>query len=112
MRPLSPGRKDQRIAIRARAAGVDALGQESTTWQTLAMVWAEAQPIRGREYFAAGQAQSQVDVRFRINFRADVQPTHQVLWRTQPYDIVSVIDVDGKRQHLELMCSQGARDGR
>lgn len=112
MRALSPGRKDQYVTIRRRETGVDALGQESTTWQTLAAVWAEAQPMRGREYFAAGQAQSQVDVRFRINFRTDVLPTHQVMWRAQPYDVVSVIDVDGKRQHLELMCATGARDGR
>lgn len=112
MRFLAPGDMDQLITLRQRAAGVDALGQESTTWQTVRQVYARARPLRGREYFAAGQTQSEVTVVFMIHFADDVLPTWQVLWRGQPYDIVSVIDAEGAREHLELMCASGARDGR
>jgi SPP1 family predicted phage head-tail adaptor len=112
MKPLSAGEKDQYITLRQRASGVDSLGQESTTWNTVAQVWAQALPLRGREYFAAGQAQSEATVKFRIDFRTDVQPTWQVLWRSQAHDIVHVADVEGRRTVLELMCATGARDGR
>lgn len=112
MKPLSAGEKDQFVTIQKRSTGVDALGQASETWGTHVQLWVQALPVRGREYFAAGQTQSEVAVRFRADFREDILPTMRVLWRSVPHDIVSVIDVEGARTVLELMCTTGARDGR
>lgn len=109
---LHPAQLDQRVTLRQRAAGVDGLGQASGAWQDVATVWAQVQPLRGREYFAAGQLQAEVSVRMRIRWRAGVVPTMRADWRGVPHDIVSVVDVDGARVVLELMCAQGVRDGR
>lgn len=109
---LNAGQLDQRITLQARASGVDALGQESTTWQDGITCWASAEPLRGREFFAAGQAQSQIDVRFRIRWRTGIVPTMRVQWRSEPYDIVAVIEPRGASDVLELMCVSGGRDGR
>lgn len=106
------GRLNQRVTLQQRAAGVDALGQELTTWSDVATVWAEVQPLRGREYFAAGQLQSAVDVRVRIRWRAGVVPAMRVVWRGEPMEIVSVIEPDAAKVSLELMCVSGVRDGR
>lgn len=106
------GRLNQRVTLQQRTAGVDALGQELTTWSDVATVWAEVQPLRGREYFAAGQMQATVDVRIRIRWRAGVVPSMRALWRGQPHEIVSVIEPDGAKSMLELMCVSGVRDGR
>lgn len=103
--------RDQ-VVLQARAAGVDAHGQESTSWTTLATVWAKAEPLRGRDFFAAGQTQSAVTTRFAIRWRADLTGAHRVLWRGVPYDIDGQpIDVDGRRHTLEMMCQTGVRDG-
>ena len=110
--PLNAGDLDQRITVQTRAAGVDAHGQASTDWSTAFECWAKAEPLRGREFFAAGQAQSQVDVRFKIRRRTGVVPTMRVLWRGVPHDIVSVIEPNGAKEALELMCMTGGRDGR
>lgn len=112
MRTLTPSVRDQRVTLQQRVAGVDARGQAVNTWSDVATVWAQVQPLRGREFFAAGQMQSVVDVRIRINYRADVQPTWRVLWRNRAHDVSGVIDVDGKRQQLELMCASGSGDAR
>lgn len=114
MKPLSAGQKDQLIRLQRRIPGTgrDAVGQAADAFADAVSVWAQAEPIRGRELFAAGQAQTEVEVRFRIDFREDVQTTWRVIWRNQPHDIVHVIDVQGRRTVLELMCSTGARDGR
>ena len=109
---LNAGDLNQRITLQSKAAGVDALGQDSTTWSDVATVWAQAQPIRGREYFAAGQTQSEVSVRFRIRYRSGIDSTMRVLWNSQAHDIESVIDVNGARVALELMCLAGVKDGR
>jgi SPP1 family predicted phage head-tail adaptor len=103
----------ERITIEQRSAGVDALGQPLTTWATVATVWAKAEPLRGREFFAAGQLQGELSVKFTIRHRADVAETMRVLWRGQAHEIVAPpINVDGARDALELMCMQGVRDGR
>lgn len=109
---INAGRLSQRVTLQQRTAGVDALGQELTTWSDVATLWAEVQPLRGREYFAAGQLQSAVDVRVRIRWRAGVVPTMRVVWRGEPMEIVSVIEPDAAKVSLELMCVSGVRDGR
>ena len=106
------GNLDQRLTLRRRQSGVDVLGQESTSWTTLATVWGRAEPIRGREFFAAATVQSETAVRFTVRYRADLSPADQVLWRGQAHDIQSVIDVGGRKETLELMCMAGVKDGR
>jgi SPP1 family predicted phage head-tail adaptor len=108
----APGAFDQRITLQQRAATVDELGQPSETWVDLATVWAQAEPLRGREFFAAGAVQSEAAVRFRIRHRACISGAMRVLWRDVAYAIVAEpIDVDGGRHTLELMAAAGVRDG-
>ena len=109
---LNAGQLDRLIVLQQRAAGADSLGQANGAWQDVATVWAQVQPIRGVEYFAAGQTQNQVDVRFRIRRREGVTNQMRVLWRGVPHDIESVIEPNGGREQLELMCVSGVRDGR
>lgn len=109
---LNAGQLDQRITLQSRVAGVDALGQEAVTWSDVATVWAQAQPLRGREFFAAGQTQSEVAIRFRIRHRDDVTSTMRVLWRGVAHDVESVIELAGAQTALELMCLAGVRDAR
>jgi SPP1 family predicted phage head-tail adaptor len=111
---VSAGDRNQYIKLQKRAdASVDGHGHAAAAWTDVTSLWARARPLRGREYFAAGQTQAEVDVVFEINFRTDVLPTWRVVWRTQPYDIVSPpIDPYGRREKLELMCRTGERDGR
>jgi SPP1 family predicted phage head-tail adaptor len=111
---LKSGSLDQRLTLQQRAAGVSVdLGEAAGAWAGVATVWAQAQPLRGREFFASGQMQQALDVRFRIRWRAGVLASMRVLWRGEPYEIVGEpINVDGARVVLELMCVKGVRDGR
>lgn len=110
---ITAGQLDQRLTLQSRAAGVDVLGQASGAWTTVAEVWGRARPLRSREIFAAGQAQSVADVEFTIRYRTDIGTTWRVLWRGVPHDITGApIDVDGQRHWLELLATSGVRDGR
>lgn len=110
---IAAGDLSERITLQTRAAGQDSLGAPVGEWADTFAVWAHAEPIRGREYFASGQMQAAVDVRFTIRYRADVVETMRVVWRGEPYEIASPpINRDGARDVLELMCVKGIRDGR
>jgi SPP1 family predicted phage head-tail adaptor len=110
---LPAGLLTQRVTIQVSSANVDVLGQRVESWTTFATVWAQAQPLRGRELFASGQMQDAAEVRFRIRYLAGVTSAMRVLWRTVPHAIIGEpIDVDGAKHTLELMCAAGVRDGR
>lgn len=110
---LAAGDLRERVTIQQRAVSLDSIGENVGAWSELATVWASAEPLRGREYFAAGQQQQTVDVRFRIRYRADVTGSMRIVWRDVPHDVVGPpINVEGRREFLELMTVQGQRDGR
>lgn len=108
------GDLNQQIDIQHRADTVNGLGEAVPTWQALhAGVWAQHQPLRGRELLAANQLHAPVEARFRIRFRPGITPAMRVLHKGVAYDIVGQpVDVDGAGRTLEIMCTAGARDGR
>lgn len=106
------GALEHRVTLQQRVAGVNALGQATQSWAAIVDVWAAAEPLRGREFFAAGQTQSEVTARFTIRWRQGLTSAMRVVWRGQPYDVLAVIEPNGQRQLLELMCAQGVGDGR
>lgn len=109
---IAAGAMDQRITLQSPSSTVDGLGQRVETWTTEVALWASVQPLRGREFFAAGAINSEAQVRVRIRYRAGVTPAMRVLWRGVPHAIVAEpVDVSGGRHTLELLCSAGIRDG-
>ncbi|MBK8773118.1 MAG: phage head closure protein [Rhizobiales bacterium] len=109
---IAAGLMDQRITLQAPSASVDSLGQRVETWATVVALWANVQPLRGREFFAAGAINSEAQVRVRIRYRAGVTAAWRVLWKGVPHAIVAEpVDVNGGRHTLELLCSAGIRDG-
>jgi SPP1 family predicted phage head-tail adaptor len=103
---------DQRVTLQAKSVTRAANGEEVVTWGDVATVWAEAIPLRGREFYAAAQMQQAIDVRFRIRERAGLTGDMRLLWKAQPYDIIAIIP--GTAQFagfLELMAVSGVRNG-
>lgn len=111
---MRSGPMRHRITLQSRVPSINGYGENAYTWETaVAGIAAEAEPLRGREFFAAAQAESEATVRFRIRYRAGIDATMRVLWRGQAYDIASEpIDVGGLSRAIELMCVAGIRDGR
>lgn len=109
---LSAGQFDQRVTIQQKSVTRSAIGEEVPTWATFATVWARVEPIRGREFFAAAQMQSATDHRVTIRYRTGITRDMRVLWRGIPLDIVGEpIDVNARKENLELMCLSGVRNG-
>lgn len=109
---IDAGLMTHRVTLQRPSASVDSLGQRVESWTYLATVWAQVQPLRGREFFAAGAIQSEATVKIRIWHRADVTGEMRVLWRGVPHAIVAPpVDIDGAGRALELLCSAGMRDG-
>lgn len=107
---MRAGRLRHSVTLQSKSVSRDAAGGESITWTTFATVWAEVQPLSGREYVAMRQAQADVAVRVRMRYVAGVNPAMRVVHGSAIYNVLEVIDVAGRQRELELMCTGEAID--
>lgn len=114
---FQPGRANQRIKLQAKSVTRNAIGEEVVTWTDVVTdtadhaIWAEAWPLKGREFFAAQQTQYAADVRFRIRYRDGVTREQRIMWNDEPYDIIMLVDVGAARQTIEILAVNGVRNG-
>lgn len=105
---MNAGKMRHRITFKVKTVtGRDAFGGETVTWGnvgTTPTVWAEALPLRGKEFMAARQLSDELSVKFRVRYRSDVIPEWRIEWDSNTFEVVEVIHVDGKKEMLEIMC--------
>lgn len=98
------GELRHRITLQKQINVQNDYGATVTQWQTVATVWAEIKPISGREYFSAQQVQSEITTQIWIRYRNDVVPTMRVAHNGKYYEIISVLNHNGRNTSLQLMC--------
>ena len=101
---MNPGDLDQRVTFSRLQTGQDEIGQPVTSWVTLGTVWAAVEPQAGREFVAAGAAQSELTTKIRIRYRPGITSGDRVIHDGRVYDIQSVIDYRSEKRQLVLLC--------
>jgi SPP1 family predicted phage head-tail adaptor len=99
------------VLLQRVKSGQGDAGERTEGWDTVATVMASVEPVSGREFFAAQQANSEVSTRIRIRYRADVDAAWRVFYQGRPYNIQAVMDRRTEHRELELLCSLGVNDG-
>ena len=84
------------ITIQRNEPADNTLGEPEANWVNHLTCFADAQPLRGREFFAAGQTQVQSDVRFVIRWHGGIDETMRVLWNGQPLAVNAPAHVELK----------------
>lgn len=108
---LGAGTLNRRVTIEQRTGSADTYGQPSTSWATLATVWASIVAPTGRaaaELLAADRETSPVAWSVRIRFRTDVTAGMRVVDGTTIYTIETVIPDMKGRVYVDLVCVTGA----
>lgn len=106
MTMVRAGRMRQKVIIQELTDAKGAQGGRSETWATFQNVWAAIKPLRGREYFAADQAQSRVSHEIRTRWISGVTPKMRVTYDSRTFRIQSAINEDERDQVLLLMCEE------
>lgn len=105
---LEAGKLDRRVRLQVETSAAlpaeGSSGEATTSWNDLATVWAQKQPLRVSETYQAQQRVAGVDVIFRIRWRSDVPPDHcRVIDEDgRAFDILGVQEI-GRREGLELL---------
>lgn len=101
---IQAGKLDRRITIQTKTETRGAAGGVTTTWGTLAEVWAEKVSTSGREFRAAQGRHLQVQLVLRIRYYSGLsENTHQILFESRSYNIVG-IEEEGRREGMLLAC--------
>lgn len=99
---VNPGELNKRVWLQnpvTNAAG-------EATWQNSLgnKVWANIQPLTGREIFQAQQVYPEADTLITIRYRLNVTTAMRVLYGTRTYDIKDVNDVEERHRRIDLTC--------
>jgi len=111
---IQAGKLNKRVTIQEFSAGSpaqDENGEPLGSWGTFKVVWAAIEPIQGNEFWAQQQVQSEVSHRVRIRYLSGVLAKMRVLYGSRILVIQAVIDPKEKHKEMQLMCSEGVKDG-
>lgn len=107
-RRLCAGDLRHRVTIQAEQRSDDGYGGSSLpTWSTVATVWAEVKPLKGREQLHGQQLEGRVTHRIIMRYRAGVTAANRLLFGTRAFNIRSVVNVDERGRWLEIMAEEG-----
>lgn len=103
---MSIGERRHYITIQRATLAQDSSGSTAETWTTVANVWAAIKPLKGREYFAANQANSEVTHEIKTQYRSDITTAPRIVFGTRTFEIQAVINSMERNRELILMCAE------
>ena len=110
---MTTGELRDRVVIQENTTTPDTQGGRSSSWGTLATVWAHIRAAGARERTQTEAIGSMADWVITIRYRADVVPSMRLSW--DPYlgsaktlQILGVQPLDGKREFMALTCGEVA----
>ena len=101
---MHAARLSESIIIRRKASTRDPLtGAESPGWVNDAPIWAEARPLRSREFVAQAQAESEIEVVITVHYQEGITADSRIIWRGDTYELTGQpVDVGAKKRWMEL----------
>lgn len=119
---MQAGNMRHRLTVQTAVETQDqTTGELVRSWTTVATVWANILPMKGRELMsAAGTPLAACDTRIKLRWApalANLGPKSRVAHLLPDgrvdayYDIVSVTEPGLRKRELELMCVSGLSDG-
>ena len=80
-----------RIEIQEYKAVKDKAGFATKAWTTIAIVWADIEPVSGSEQLKAAETMAEVTSRIYIRYREGLTTLMRIVWNSHAYDIQSVL---------------------
>ena len=103
---MKAGQLRQRVTIKDKSVAQNTYGEEVITWVDVVTVWAEVEPLRGREFMEGKQITAEVSTKIRIRYRSGITPEMRAVYGSIVYDIQSIIHIEEREREIHLMCQE------
>lgn len=100
------GRLRHRLTLEANARADDGGGGTVSSWSALAELWGAVEAATGKEAIAADRVTGQAAYQIIIRYRDDVIPAMRFRRGAEAFDILAVLDQDGRRSFLVCQCER------
>lgn len=110
---IQAGLLNRQVTIERKSVTSDGMGGNTEAWSVLCKVWALVKPLSGGEHWQASRIMPGVRYRCIVAYRCglDGSPYYsakdRVVFDGRTHSIESVIDIEMKREWLELMLIEG-----
>ncbi len=116
MSSVRAGQLSRRLRIQSRSTVQDSFGQPQLIWTDLATVWADIQPLTGRELESAQRMASEVTHQITVRFQPIFSDTrvvagYRALYRGRIFNIQACMNEDERNAVVTLLASEGLNDG-
>lgn len=75
-------------------------------------VWACVAPMSGREFLEAQKVRDETTYNVTTRYMENVESNMKILYGAKIFDIVSVLDVGGRKKELKIVCTEADRHGK
>lgn len=96
-----PGRLDRKVTLLSPFQTRDSAGGFSTTWISMATVWASLRFENARRFYAAGEKHNEEYVVFRIRHRQAIASTWRIQHGSNVYEVTGIEPL-GRNHLLDL----------
>ena len=109
---MDAGSLDQRvILLKAQKNTLDS-GEVVEVRVPFATRWAAVRPVRGTESWATQQRFAEVEVKFELRYRKELDATVAVRWNGVDHDVVEILRFPGGRpERMEILAKGRADEG-
>lgn len=116
MSALRAGQLNRRVTLQRQSTVQDSYGAPLSTWIDVATVWADIQPLTGRELENAQRMASVVSHQITVRHQAALADSRAVaawraLYKGRAFDIHAALNENEANVFITLLASEGLSDG-
>jgi SPP1 family predicted phage head-tail adaptor len=95
-----------RIVIQEATETQNSFNEAVPVWSTFAERYASLVPQSGREFIAASQIVPELQALITLRWVNGVTPKMRVQMGTRVFDILAVLDLEGRNREMQLACRE------
>ena len=84
----------------------DLAGQPQEGWHVITSVYANIEPMGGREYVSANQVVGEANTIIRMRALSGLTTKDRISWNGRKFEIVAISDKEERGREAELMCKE------
>ena len=103
---MEAGKLNRRITIQRKTVTPDSYNQPIETWVDAFTVWCRVVSSGGKEYYAAQKLNASTEIVFSVRYTTGIASTDRIKYGSRVFEILSVNDVDGMREELQISAKE------
>lgn len=100
------GELSRRVVLEQLTRTPDGAGGATESWSTVATIFAAVRALSGSEGFVFDRMTGRATHEIIIRHRSDAKPTMRFRLGARLFEILAVLDEDGRRRHLRCLVEE------